>query len=40
MHGIIKLRERILGDPTGGWRTSYGATRTVEVDPDEGEQRS
>jgi len=37
MHGILKLRQQILLDPTEGWRTRYGAHDTVEVLPDEGE---
>jgi NADH-quinone oxidoreductase subunit B len=37
MHGILKLRQQILLDPTEGWRTRYGAEQTVEVLPDEGE---
>jgi NADH-quinone oxidoreductase subunit B len=37
MHGILKLRQQILLDPTEGWRTRYGAEHTVEVLPNEGE---
>jgi NADH-quinone oxidoreductase subunit B len=37
MHGILKLRQQILLDPTEGWRTRYGAEHTIEVLPDEGE---
>jgi NADH-quinone oxidoreductase subunit B len=37
MHGILKLRQQILLDPSEGWRTRYGAEGTVEVLPDEGE---
>ncbi len=37
MHGILKLRQQILLDPTEGWRKRYGAEDTVEVLPDEGE---
>ncbi len=37
MHGILKLRQMILEDPTEDWRTRYGAEGTVEVLPDEGE---
>jgi NADH-quinone oxidoreductase subunit B len=37
MHGILKLRQQVLLDPTEGWRTRYGAEHTVEVLPDEGE---
>ncbi|WP_372790244.1 NADH-quinone oxidoreductase subunit B [Paraconexibacter sp.] len=38
MHGILKLRQQIQLDPALGWRARYGATDTVEVLPDEGEQ--
>jgi NADH-quinone oxidoreductase subunit B len=38
MHGILKLRSMIQDDPTHGWRERYGAERTVEVLPDEGER--
>jgi NADH-quinone oxidoreductase subunit B len=38
MHGILKLRQQILKDPAEGWRSRYGAERTIEVLPDEGEQ--
>jgi NADH-quinone oxidoreductase subunit B len=38
MHGILKLRAMIQQDPSEGWRQRYGAERTVEVLPDEGEQ--
>jgi NADH-quinone oxidoreductase subunit B len=38
MHGILKLRQLILDDPSEGWRTRYGAEHTVEVLPQEGEQ--
>jgi NADH-quinone oxidoreductase subunit B len=37
MHGILKLRAQIQKDPSLGWRTRYGAERTVEVVPEEGE---
>jgi len=37
MHGILKLRSMVHSDPTMGWRERYGAERTVEVLPDEGE---
>ena len=37
MHGILKMRQQILLDPSEGWRTRYGAEHTVEVLPDEGE---
>jgi NADH-quinone oxidoreductase subunit B len=36
MHGILKLRQQILLDPSEGWRKRYGAENTVEVLPDEG----
>jgi NADH-quinone oxidoreductase subunit B len=38
MHGILKLRSEIQRDPTMGWRQRYGAERTVEVLPEEGEE--
>jgi NADH-quinone oxidoreductase subunit B len=38
MHGILKLRSMIQDDPTHGWRERYGAERTVEVLPEEGER--
>jgi NADH-quinone oxidoreductase subunit B len=31
MHGIIKLQEKISGDPKLGWRERYGAEGTDEV---------
>jgi NADH-quinone oxidoreductase subunit B len=31
MYGIIKLQDKIKGDPTLGWRTRYGAKGTEEV---------
>ena len=37
MHGILKLRSMVHSDPAMGWRERYGADRTVEVLPDEGE---
>jgi len=37
MHGILKMRQQILLDPSEGWRARYGAENTVEVLPDEGE---
>jgi NADH-quinone oxidoreductase subunit B len=33
MHGILKLREKILGDPPPGWRERYGAQGTEEIVP-------
>jgi NADH-quinone oxidoreductase subunit B len=38
MHGILKLRSMVHSDPSMGWRERYGADRTVEVLPDEGEE--
>jgi NADH-quinone oxidoreductase subunit B len=38
MHGILKLRAQIQKDPSLGWRSRYGAERTVEVLPEEGEE--
>jgi NADH-quinone oxidoreductase subunit B len=35
MHGILKLRSMIQQDPSLGWRTRYGAERTVEVLPED-----
>ncbi len=37
LHGILKLRAMVQGDPSMGWRERHGAERTVEVLPDEGE---
>ena len=37
MHGILKLRSMVQHDPAQGWRERYGAERTVEVLPEEGE---
>jgi NADH-quinone oxidoreductase subunit B len=31
MHGILKLRAKIQGDPPAGWRERYGAIGTEEV---------
>jgi NADH-quinone oxidoreductase subunit B len=31
MYGIIKLQDKIKGDPTLGWRSRYGAKGTEEV---------
>ena len=31
MHGILKLRAKIQGDPSLGWRERYGAVGTEEV---------
>ena len=31
MYGIIKLQDKIKGDPTMGWRARYGAEGTEEV---------
>jgi NADH-quinone oxidoreductase subunit B len=38
MHGILKLRSMVQEDPTLGWRTRYGAERTVEVLPEDAER--
>ena len=35
MHGILKLRVEIQGDPAMGWRERYGAVGTEEVVPRE-----
>jgi NADH-quinone oxidoreductase subunit B len=34
MHGIIRLREKIHGQSTGGWRERYAAGGTEELLPD------
>jgi NADH-quinone oxidoreductase subunit B len=36
MHGILKLRSKVLEDPSLGWRTRYNAIGTEELvgDPD------
>jgi NADH-quinone oxidoreductase subunit B len=31
MHGILKLRDQIQGNPPAGWRERYGAIGTEEV---------
>jgi NADH-quinone oxidoreductase subunit B len=31
MHGILKLRSKIQGDPPAGWRERYDALGTEEV---------
>jgi NADH-quinone oxidoreductase subunit B len=33
MHGILKLRSKILQDPTMGWRERYNAVGTEEIIP-------
>jgi NADH-quinone oxidoreductase subunit B len=38
MHGVLKLRSMIQQDPTMGWRTRYGAERTVELLPEDAER--
>jgi NADH-quinone oxidoreductase subunit B len=38
MHGILKLRSMIQQDPSLGWRTRYGAERTIEVLPEDVER--
>ena len=35
MHGILRLRDKIQGNPTEGWRESYGAVGTEELLPGE-----
>ena len=34
IHGILKLRAMIQGDPDLGWRARYGADGTEELVPD------
>jgi NADH-quinone oxidoreductase subunit B len=36
MHGILKLRDQIQGNPPAGWRDRYEAEGTEEVLPDAG----
>jgi hypothetical protein len=31
MHGIFKLRQKIMNDPTAGWRERYEAVGTEEI---------
>ena len=31
MHGILKLRSKVLEDPTLGWRERYNAVGTEEL---------
>jgi NADH-quinone oxidoreductase subunit B len=38
MHGILKLRSMIQQDPSLGWRSRYGAERTIEVLPEDVER--
>jgi NADH-quinone oxidoreductase subunit B len=38
MHGILKLRSMVHSDPSLGWRERYGAERTIEVLPEEGDE--
>jgi NADH-quinone oxidoreductase subunit B len=33
MHGILRLRSKVLGDPPEGWRERYGAVGTEELLP-------
>jgi NADH-quinone oxidoreductase subunit B len=40
MHGILRLRERIQGNPKEGWRDRYNAVGTEELLPDESELKS
>ena len=35
MHGILRLREKIQGNPKGGWRDRYEAVGTEELLPGE-----
>ena len=35
VHGILKLRSKVLEDPTLGWRSRYNAVGTEELVPDE-----
>jgi NADH-quinone oxidoreductase subunit B len=37
MYGIIKLQEKITGDPTLGWRERYHAEGTEEIDEEVGQ---
>jgi NADH-quinone oxidoreductase subunit B len=38
LHGIVKLRQMVLDDPSLGWRERYGAVGTEEILPAEGQQ--
>jgi NADH-quinone oxidoreductase subunit B len=38
MYGILKVRSMVQKDPSMGWRTRYGAERTVEVLPEDVER--
>ena len=35
-HGILRLRDQVLGKPPAGWRERYEATGTEELLPDAG----
>lgn len=37
-HGILKLRQMVLDDPTLGWRERYGAVGTEEIVPADGQE--
>ncbi len=34
MHGVLKLRDMVLEDPTASWRERYGAVGTEEIVPE------
>jgi len=36
IHGILKLRQMVLNDPTAGWRERYEAVGTEEIVPEHG----
>jgi NADH-quinone oxidoreductase subunit B len=40
-HGILRLRDQVLGNPPAGWRERYAATGTEELltEGDQGEAR-
>jgi NADH-quinone oxidoreductase subunit B len=35
MHGILRLRDRVQGHPSDGWRDRYDAVGTEELLPEE-----
>ena len=39
-HGILRLREKVLEKPSGGWRERYGAVGTEELLPGEADMES
>jgi NADH-quinone oxidoreductase subunit B len=39
-HGILRLRDQVLGKPPAGWRERYGASGTEELLGDESDVRS